>query len=219
MDALVIGATGATGKDLVEQLMKDDSFESVDVFVRRALDIQHDKLTVHVIDFDRPDEWRDLVKGDVLFSCLGTTIKAAGSKEAQWNVDYGYQYEFAKAARENGVGRYVLVSAEFASPKARSFYSKMKGQLEEAVKELRFPKLTIIKPPILMRKGSDRTFEVFGLKAIQFMNKAGLFRSQQPLPTEVLAEAMINSAKQPAGDSEPLVGKDIRKRASFKKTE
>ncbi|MDE0581649.1 NAD(P)H-binding protein [Planococcus sp. A6] len=208
MNALVIGATGATGKDLVEQLMEDDSFERVDVFVRRQLNIQHDKLTVHVIDFDRTDMWRDLVKGDVLFSCLGTTIKVAGSKEAQWKVDYGYQYEFAKAAKENGVGRYVLVSAEFASPKARSFYSKMKGQLEEAVKELGFPKLTIIK--------RDRTFEVMGLKAIQFMNKAGLFRSQQPLPTEELAMAMINSAKRTQGDIEPLIGTAIRERASLK---
>lgn len=216
MNALVIGATGATGKDLVEQLMKDDSFERVNVFVRRPLDIQHNKLTVHDIDFDQPDTWRDLVKGDVLFSCLGTTIKAAGSKEAQWKVDYSYQYEFAKAAKENGVDRYVLVSAEFASPKARSFYSKMKGQLEEAVKELGFPKLTIIKPPILMRKDSDRTFEVLGLKAIQFMNKSGLFRSQQPLPTEELAMAMINSAKRTQGDNEPLIGTAIRERASLK---
>ncbi|WP_271852537.1 NAD(P)H-binding protein [Planococcus maritimus] len=213
MHALVIGATGATGKDLVEQLMKDDSFEKVDVFARRPLDIQHDKLTVRVIDFDQPEEWRDMVTGDVLFSCLDTTIKAAGSKEAQWKVDYGYQYEFAKAAKENGVERFVLVSAEFASPKARSFYSKMKGQLEEAVKELGFPKLSILKPPILKRKGSDRTLEVLGLKIIQLVNKAGLLRSQQPLPTEVLAQAMINSAKQTTSNGEVLIVEVIRNRA------
>ncbi|QMT18862.1 NAD(P)H-binding protein [Planococcus maritimus] len=215
MHALVIGATGATGKDLVEQLMKDDSFKKVDVFVRRPLDIQHNKLTIQVIDFDQPDEWRDLVIGDVLFSCLGTTIKAAGNKEAQWKVDYGYQYEFAKAAKENGIERYVLVSAEFASPKARSFYSKMKGELEEAVKELGFSRLSIIKPPILMRKDSDRNFEVLGLKIIQLVNKAGLLRSQQPLPTEVLAQAMINSAKQTTSTNEVLIGKAIRNRAEF----
>lgn len=215
MHALVIGATGATGKDLVEQLMKDDSFKKVDVFVRRPLDIQHNKLTIQVIDFDQPDEWRDLVIGDVLFSCLGTTIKAAGSKVAQWKVDYGYQYEFAKAAKENGIERYVLVSAEFASPKARSFYSKMKGELEEAVKELGFSRLSIIKPPILMRKDSDRNFEVLGLKIIQLVNKAGLLRSQQPLPTEVLAQAMINSAKQTTSTNEALIGKAIRNRAEF----
>ncbi|MGM0898109.1 MAG: NAD(P)H-binding protein [Bacillota bacterium] len=215
MNAIVIGATGATGKDLMEQLMKDDSFDRVDVFVRRPLDIQHDKLKIHVIDFDLPDEWQDLVKGDVLFSCLGTTIKAAGSKDAQWKVDYGYQFEFAKAAKKNGVKRYVLVSAEFASPKARSFYSRMKGELEEAVKVLGFAHLTIIKPPILKRKDSNRTFEVMGLKAIQFMNKAGLFRSHQPLPTEVLAKAMINSAKQIKGGVESLTGKDIWERAGY----
>src|SRR5690606_10772270 len=98
----------------------------------RSLDIRHEKLHVHVIDFDKPEQWERLVDGDVLFSCLGTTLKAAGSKEAQWNVDYGYQYAFAKAARNNGVNSYVLVSASNASPSSPFFYAKMKGKLEEA---------------------------------------------------------------------------------------
>ena len=111
MKALVIGATGAVGMDLVEQLLKDDAFERVTVFVRRPLAVENPKLTVHIIDFDHPEQWRELLQGDVLFSCLGTTIKAAGSQEAQWKVDYTYQYEAAKAARENGVEAYALVSS------------------------------------------------------------------------------------------------------------
>ncbi|MBT2582249.1 NAD(P)H-binding protein [Planococcus sp. ISL-109] len=213
MHALVIGATGATGKDLVELLLQDVSFEQVDIFVRRSLDIRHDKLKIHVIDFDKPEEWVHLVKGYVLFSCLGTTIKAAGSKGNQWKVDYGYQYEFAKAARENGVERYVLVSADFASPKARSFYSRMKGKLEEAVIELVFPYITIFNPPILERKNSDRVMENLGLKAIQLINKAGILRSQQPLPTEILAQAMINSAQKDDKGLTALKGKAIWERA------
>lgn len=213
MHALVIGATGATGKDLVELLLQDDSFEQVDVFVRRALDIGHNKLNIHVIDFDQPEEWTHLVTGDVLFSCLGTTIKAAGSKEKQWKVDYGYQYEFAKAARKNGVERYVLVSADFASTTARSFYSRMKGKLEEAVIELDFPYTTIFNPPILERKNSDRAMENLGLKAIQLINKAGILRSQQPLPTEILAQAMINSAQKDDKGITALKGKSIWERA------
>ena len=213
MHALVIGATGATGKDLVELLLQDESFQQVDVFVRRVLEIQHDKLNIHVIDFDRPEEWAHLVTGDVLFSCLGTTIKAAGSKENQWKVDYTYQYEFAKAAKQNGVERYVLVSADFASPKARSFYSRMKGKLEEAVIKLDFSSATIFNPPILERKNSDRTMENLGLKAIQFINKAGLLRSQQPLPTEILAQAMINSAKKDDKGLNTIKGKAIWERA------
>jgi uncharacterized protein YbjT (DUF2867 family) len=196
MKASIVGATGATGKDLLKILLEDDDFDRVDIFVRRDVDQRHDKLNVHVIDFDKTDEWKDLVKGDVLFSCLGTTLKAAGSKEAQWRIDYDYQYEFAKAARENGVDNYVLVSSSGASPNSFLFYPKMKGQLEEAVKRLGFSKLSIFNPPILERMGTDRSGEVLGLKVIRFANRLGLFRSQRPMPTEVLARAMVNAAKK-----------------------
>ena len=195
MHALLIGATGATGRDLLDLLLKDDDFHRVDIFVRREIDSNHEKLNVHVIDFDKPDHWKHLVKGDVLFSCLGTTLKAAGSKEAQWKIDYDYQYEFAKAARENGVDNYVLVSSSGASPDSFLFYPRMKGQLEDAVKGLGFSKLSIFNPPILERKNTDRTGEVIGLKVIRFLNKFGLFRSQKPMPTEILAKALINSAR------------------------
>jgi uncharacterized protein YbjT (DUF2867 family) len=209
MHALVIGATGATGIDLLDLLLKDDSFHQVDIFVRRDLDIQHKKLKIHIIDFDKPEQWKYLVKGDVLFSCLGTTLKAAGSKEAQWKVDYDYQYQFAKFSRENNVNNYVLVSSGFSSPKSRFFYTRMKGQLEEAVKSLGFPKLTIFNPPVLIRKNSDRTAEVAGLKAIQFFNKIGIFHSQNPLPTEILAQAMINSVRTKENGIFTLQGKAI----------
>jgi uncharacterized protein YbjT (DUF2867 family) len=195
MHALLLGATGATGKDLLNLLLKDDDFHQVDIFVRRSLEFQHEKLKIHVIDFDKPEQWKHLVEGDVVFSCLGTTLKAAGSKKAQWKIDYDYQYQFAKSARENNVNNYVLVSSGFASPNSRSYYPRMKGLLEEAVKALGFAKLTIFNPPVLIRKNSDRALEVAGLKAIQFFNKIGFFRSQKPLPTEILAQAMINSAK------------------------
>lgn len=195
MKALVIGATGATGKDLVTQLLNDKDFEEVHVFVRKPLDIQHDKLKVHVINFEKTEEWKDSVKGDVAFSCLGTTLKVAGSKEAQRKVDFDYQYEFAKAAKENNVDDYVLVSAYGADPKSKIFYSKMKGELEEAVKKLHFNTITIFKPGMLERKDSDRTGEVLGSRIIKIANKLGLLESQKPLPTAVLAKAMINASK------------------------
>lgn len=195
MKALVIGATGATGKDLVSQLLNDKDFEEVDVFVRKPIDIQNDKLKVHVVNFENPDEWKNMVKGDVAFSCLGTTLKTAGSKEAQRKVDYDYQYEFAKAAKENNVDDYILVSAYGANPKSKIFYSKMKGELEEAVKQLHFNKITIFKPGMLERKDSDRAGEVLGSRIIKFANKIGLLESQKPLPTDILAKAMINSSK------------------------
>jgi len=216
MQALVIGATGATGKDLLDLLLRDNAFHQVAVFVRRNLDLQHEKLKVHIIDFDKPEQWKHLVKGDVLFSCLGTTLKAAGSKAAQWKIDYDYQYNFAKAARENNVHTYVLVSSDFASPNSRVFYSRMKGQLEVAVKDLGFPKLIIFNPPVLVRKNSDRTMEVAGWKIIKLLNKIGLFRSQTPLATEILAQAMINSARTKENGISILKGKMIWQRAGVK---
>ncbi len=80
MKAIVIGATGATGQDLVRQLLADNAFCTVEIFVRRAVAWMHPKLTVHIIDFDNPETWEPLVTGDVLFSCLRTTLKTAGSK-------------------------------------------------------------------------------------------------------------------------------------------
>ena len=192
MKALVIGATGATGKDLVQQLLNDKDFEEVNIFVRKPLNLQNDKLKVHIVDFEKPEEWKGFVKGDVAFSCLGTTLKDAGSKEAQKKVDFDYQYQFAKAAKENNVDDYVLVSAYGANPQSKIFYSKMKGELEEAVKQLHFNKITIFKPGMLDRKDSERTGEVLGSRIIKFANKIGLFESQKPLPTEVLAKAMVN---------------------------
>lgn len=195
MKALVIGATGATGKDLVNQLLNDKEFDEVDIFVRKPIDIQNNKLKVHVVNFEKPEEWKDMVKGDVAFSCLGTTLKDAGSKEAQKKVDFDYQYEFAKAAKENEVEDYILVSAYGANPQSKIFYSKMKGELEEAVKQLHFNKITIFKPGMLERKNSERTGEVLGSRIIKFANKLGLLESQKPLPTDILAKAMINSSK------------------------
>ncbi len=209
MKALMIGATGATGSDLLHLLLNDDAFHQVDIFVRREFDLHHPKLNIHIIDFDRPEQWKYLVKGDVLFSCLGTTLKVAGSKEAQWKIDYEYQYSFAKAAKENNVERYVLVSAGMASAKSRVFYSRMKGELEEAIKALGFPMLQIFNPPLLIRKDTDRSSEVVGKKVINILNKLGLFLSQKPLPTEILAKAMIYAAKSSTKGFKTYNGKEI----------
>ena len=195
MKALVIGATGATGKDLVSQLLADDFFHEIVVFVRKPVETQSSKLTTHIVDFDRPDEWKHLVQGDVAFSCLGTTLKAAGGKDAQWKVDYDYQYNFAKAAKENNVEDYILVSSYNADSKSKIFYSRMKGELEDKVKALEFNKITIFQPGMLERGNSDRAGEILGGKVIKFANSLGLFRSQKPMPTSVLAKAMINAAK------------------------
>lgn len=188
MKALIIGATGATGKDLVTQLLADDTYSQVHCFVRKPLALTHPKLHAHVVDFETPEVWADLLRGDVAFSCLGTTLAVAGSKEAQWRVDYDYQYNFAEHCRNNGVPTFVLVSAAGAKAQSKLFYNRMKGQLEDAIKALGFARLLIFQPSVLVRKGSDRKGEQFGLKMIVFLNKLGLFKRYRPMPTDILAQ-------------------------------
>ncbi|MGS0748710.1 NAD(P)H-binding protein [Halpernia sp. GG3] len=195
MKALVLGATGATGKDLTKLLLEDSIFSEVHVFIRTALQLENPKLTMHIVDFDKQENWSKLVTGDVAFSCMGTTLKDAGTKKAQRDVDFHYQLNFAEAAKKNGVKDFILVSSYGANQKSKIFYSKMKGELEEAVKNLNFEKTTLFQPGILERKGSERFAEVLGLKLIKFANKLGLFKNQKPLPTEILAQAMVNASK------------------------
>ena len=190
MKALIIGATGATGKDLLLQLLADDTYTEVHCFVRKPMSISHPKLHAHVINFDTPEAWADLLHGDVAFSCLGTTLAMAGSKEAQWRVDYDYQYAFAQQCKANGVPTFVLVSAAGATAQSKLFYNRMKGQLEDAMKALEFTRLLIFQPSVLVRKGSDRKGEQFGLKMIVLLNKIGLFKRYRPMPTNILAQRM-----------------------------
>ncbi len=211
MKAIIIGATGATGSDLLQLLLNDSDYEQIDIFVRRAPNFAHPKLKSHIVDFDSIASWKQLIKGDILFSCLGTTLKAAGSKDNQFTVDYTYQYEFAKAAKENQVAQYVLVSSAFSSSKSPFFYTKIKGKLEDDVKLLGFSKLIIFNAPMLLRKGTDRLSEKITIRIFNFLSRIGIGKKHQPLPTEQLAKAMLQSVKKLKDGEYALTRKDILK--------
>ena len=211
MKALVIGATGSVGKDLIQQLIEDSSMDRIDIFVRREVKMPAAKVVAHVVDFDHPETWADQLKGDVLFSCMGTTIKAAGSQEAQWKVDYTYQFDAAKAAKANGVPTYVLVSSIGADVKSKLFYTKMKGALDDAVQKLGFEGCYILRPPSLVRKGSDRFGEKAGIVALRALNAIGLLHTWTPMPTEAVAAAMIRLAKSGRKGIEVIESQEILK--------
>ena len=193
---MVIGATGATGRELVNLLINDEDFNQVSIFVRKAPDLEHEKLKIHIIDFNEIIKHKELIKGDILFSSLGTTKKEAGGKQRQYIIDYTYQYEFAKIAAENGVDQLSLVSSIGANPKSFMFYPKMKGELESDVKKLKFKKIDIFQPPILIRQPEViRKAEKKAISIIQKLNKLGILKSQQPLMVSNLAERMVKTAK------------------------
>lgn len=193
--AIVIGATGATGKQLVAQLLENPAVKIVKVFVRKEVSVSHPKLQIFVVNFDATATWQHLITGNMLFSAMGTTLKQAGSKTEQYMVDVTYQYQVAKAAAANGVAIAVLLSAYGAKASSPIFYSKIKGELETLFIELPFSQLHIFQPGILERLTNDgRVFENVGVKLIKMLNAFGLFRSQKPLPVAVLAAKMIKVA-------------------------
>ena len=196
LHALVLGATGATGQELVKFLLKNSDFNKVSVFVRRPISFKHEKLIVHKVDFSRLNNYKDLVSGDIFFSALGTTRKDAGSKKEQYLVDYTYQYEFAKMASENKVSHYSLVSSVGANDKSWFFYPRIKGYLEESIKHLDFNKIHIFQPPSLIRQPDlIRVSEKISLKTLNILNKMGLLRSFKPVSVVDLAIKMISELK------------------------
>ena len=195
MKAVVIGATGSTGKFLVDELLADAAYTSVTVFVRRAIGKQHPKLIEHSIDFSTIDSYKDLVVGDVFFSCLGTTLKAAGSKENQTKIDFDIPLTFAILAKENGVPSFVLLSAYRASTESKVFYSQIKGKLEDKITALDFEQYIIFKPGLLLRQDTDRFVEKIMGSLLNMFNSIGLFRKFKPLPTALLAEKLAKAPK------------------------
>jgi len=196
--AIVIGATGLIGKHLTKLLLDDPAYSSVKVFVRRTLNISNPKLEEHVVDFDEISIWKDKITGDELYSAMGTTIIKAGSKEAQYKIDVTYQYEFAKAAVENGVRDYFLVSSSGANVKSKLFYMRIKGELEEKVRLLSFNKIRIFRPSLLL---GERDKKRFGEKAAERLLKIVVpifpfLKNQRPIEGEKVAGAMIVSANE-----------------------
>ena len=210
MKAIVIGATGAVGKELVRALLDDARYTEVAVFVRRDPGITHPKLTAHVINFEQPDTWRALVTGDVLFSALGTSLKQAGSKEAQRRIDYDYQYMFAEAAHANGVPHLVLLSSLGADSRSSIFYLRLKGELDDAVQRLGFDTVHIVRPPSLIRPEAKRLGETAVVKILQGLNAVGIAKNLAPMSVDTVARCMMEIGTENRGDVQIITGQDIR---------
>jgi uncharacterized protein YbjT (DUF2867 family) len=193
--AIVLGATGLVGKQLLKKLLVNYSFSRVKIFVRRTTGIKDPKLEEHIINFDQPEEWKQLVTGDVLFSAFGTTLAKAGSKEAQYKIDYTYQYQMAAIAAENKVPAYVLISSAGASPSAMVFYSKMKGDLERDVIRLLFERIHIIRPGLLAGDREEKRMgEVIGEKVLNVFAWIPALKKYKPIRDTEVADAMIHAA-------------------------
>jgi len=195
LTAVLIGSTGLVGSSLLKQLLANKAFDKVVAFSRRPITQQHPKLKNIVIDFSLADQYADQVKGDVFFSCLGTTKKQAGSIAAQRIVDLDYQLAFARIAAANNIPHYCLVSSSGANTKSSAAYMKMKGELEEHVKQLDFQRVSIFQPSLLLgQRLEHRLGETLGAVFLPALCRLPGLQRYRPIKGEQVATKMLETA-------------------------
>jgi len=196
--AIVLGATGLVGKALVEQLAQQQHIAKVIAVSRRPVVYNSDKVVNQVLDFARLADSSQVFCGDYLFSCLGTTLKQAGSVAAQRQVDLDYQLQVARMAADNGVGHYLLVSSSAANANSKSAYLKMKGQLESQVKSLAFTRISIFQPSLLLGQRVElRLAEKQGSYLLPQLCLLPGLTKYRPIRAQQVAEKMCQVSLQP----------------------
>lgn len=173
--AVVIGATGLVGRQLVKLMLKDDQYESILVIMRRPFDIKDPKIVELLIeDFDELSNYSSRMNGHDFYCALGTTRKKAGSKEAFLKVDVEYPLTFAEIARkQRNFQRLLVVSAVGANSSSPLFYNKAKGELEDKLQVLNLKSLKIFQPSLLL--GDRKEFRLFEEVAKVMSNIASFF--------------------------------------------
>lgn len=211
--AIILGASGLVGNSLLQILLESPMYGKVVTFVRKTLGISHNKLEEHIIDFGQPDTYADLVRGDELFCCLGTTIKKAGSQKAFRKVDRKYPIRFAKMAQRNNVKQYLLVSSIGADSESSVFYLRTKGECEDGVRSAGIISVSIFRPSFLT--GDRKEFRL-GEKVSLLFFKAfsfaltGRMAKYKPIAASRVAQAMYEVAQHPKAGCTVYESDEIR---------
>ena len=197
--ALLLGATGLVGGELLSLLLQDDFYSHVKAVVRKKPQLANPKLEWIVADFDAISQIGDKVAADHVFCCLGTTMKKAGSKEAFYKVDFHYPLEFAKFTQSKGATQFSLVSAMGANIKSRIFYNRVKGEIEVAASSVAFNGINIFRPSLIL---GDRKEKRLGEKIAIMLSgiisplMIGPLKKYKPIQAADIAHGMLKIAKQ-----------------------
>jgi uncharacterized protein YbjT (DUF2867 family) len=213
MIATLIGSTGLTGSFLVRQLLADSAITEVISISRKSLDLSNAKLIeVLVADLAELPSIESKIRGDIFFCCLGTTIKAAGSKENFEKVDHDAIVEFARIAKAHDARSFTLVSAMGANASSRVFYSQVKGRTENDVMALGLRSLVIFRPGLLVGPRHEfRLGESIATKTLVPVSRLFPSRMRKSLITEAetLATRMLADGKAAPAGVHVILAKDI----------
>ena len=193
--AIVIGATGLVGANLVNKLNDAKVYDKVILLVRRKTELNHLKLEEKIVDFDTIDS--ELIKADDIFCAIGTTLKKAGSKENQYKIDCEYPAKIAQMGKLNGVKQFILVSSVGADKNSSNFYLRTKGELEERIAALNYDAFIVMRPSFIIGERKEfRLGEIIGIFLASLFRPLmiGKLKKYRGVHAIVIAKKMVKLA-------------------------
>jgi len=197
--ALVFGSSGLIGGHLLDQLMKNDNYNKIKLFVRSEIIINEPKIEIIKTDFNDLDNHKENMKGDDCFFCIGTTKQNSPDKNEYQKVELEIPKKIAEIAKANLVNSFIFISSIYANPKSSGDYVKFKGLVEEELKKLNFSNLGILRPSFLMgNRKENRTGEKIGILTFRLLSPLllGPIKKMKPINSEKVAKAMIKIANE-----------------------
>lgn len=195
--AIIIGASGLIGSELLSVLLHSNTYTDVIVLVRKSLNIQNQKLKEIITDFSNLWEIKEHIKADVIFCCIGTTRAKTPDLNNYRKIDHDIPIEIGKIAVENQVRQYHLVSALGANAQSSNFYSKIKGETEDNLKDLNIPSIHIYQPSLLRGERKEkRVGEKIALSLMKAIDPLliGSLKKYRSIKTSVIALAMYQQS-------------------------
>ena len=192
--ALVFGSSGLIGGHLLSQLIENDDYNKIKIFVRSEPEINDPKVEIIKTEFNNLENHKEDIKGDDCFFCIGTTKQNSPDKSEYRRVELDVPKQIAQISKSNSVNSFLFVSSGYADPKSSGDYLKFKGEVEEELKRLNFSKLGIMRPSFLLgdrkekRIGEQIGIFVFKLLSPLFL---GPLKKMKPIQSATVAKAMI----------------------------
>ena len=197
--ALLFGSSGLIGGHLLNQLIQNNNYTKIKIFVRSEPEINNPKVEIIKIDFNNLENHIEDIKGDDCFFCIGTTKQNSPDKNEYQRVELEIPKEIAQIAKSNLVNSFIFVSALYANPKSSGNYVRFKGLVEEELKRLNFPKLVLMRPSFLMGDRKEkRVGEKIGIFVFKLLSPLllGPLKKMRPIHSETVAKAMIRAANE-----------------------
>ena len=197
--ALLFGSSGLIGGQLLNNLIQNNDYNKIKIFVRSEPEIKDSKIEIIKIDFNNLENHIEDIKGDDCFFCIGTTKKNSPDKNEYKRIERDMPIEIAEIAKANSINSFIYVSSGFADPKNSGAYLRYKGEVEEELNKLNFIKLGIMRPSFLMGNRKEKRFvEKIGIFLFRLLSPLflGKLKKMKPIHSKTVANVMIKIANE-----------------------